>query len=320
MNRKKIVFFAFCLTILFGGLQSHAAEDRCVKVLTVSDRLKSEVLRLEAELKRELSETEKAAANVTEVNTQITELEQTMSWTEKNLWKWLARLFGGDAAKIDQLKSRNAKKAELVDLLKKDEKEDADADQAILAKIDAWLQEHDSNFAKLREVESQLNNMVCKGNTCLSKIDDAISAAQSAQNMEMLDMVSDNNGISLLSSMNTSSANDAANTAQRAAKKYIEAVNALKVKLDAQAVEVRNVDDTVDLVMDLVFDFGFDFMSAVNMFALSDLKSDLGQLRGQIAQIRDGFNSEYEEVKSDLEKTLCAVRNTCNEISSEPLP
>lgn len=320
MIDKLFILFAFCLIIVLGDLQVHAGQSRCAQTLTVSDRLKHEVLKLESELKRELGETEEAAIRVAEINTQITDLEQTMSWTERTLWRWLAKILGGDVEKIDQLRSRKAKRDELKELLRKDKNEDAEADQAVLAKIDNWLREHDSNFAKLREVEAELNDIVCKGNACLRKIDDAISEVDHAKTMEAFDILSNNNSVSILSTMSTSGASGAANAAQRAAKGYIEAVKTLKTKLETRAAEIGNVDDTVDLVVDLVFDFGFDFLSVFNMFALGDLKDDLRQLRGQIAQIRDGFSSEYKKVKSELDETLCRVRRACNGNSSEQVP
>lgn len=293
-------------------LAAESSEESCVKILSVPEHLKFEVQKMEVDARREQAEAETAAAQVKAIKTQITRLKTGMNWAEKNLWRWLARLLGGDAAKIDGLKTKEKRQEYLQGLLHKEKTEAQTADGAVLDKIDKWLIANNAKFAQLRLVETQLNKMVCKGETCLTKIAAALEEVDEAETMELIDMASSNKGISALSYLETSDADDAARDAQREVRRYIKAVKELKTKLEMQAVQIRNVSDTIDLAVDLVFDFSFDFLSVFNFFALGDLKDDLGEIQTQVTEIHQSFTRQHESLRKELDVVLCQVRRLCN--------
>ena len=281
-------------------------------VTKVSDNLREEVLRLEVELQRELSETEQAQAAVNKVRSDIARLESNMNWMERKIG-WLAKRFGGDALNIDELRTLRKERVRLEGDLEKDQLEDQQANDNVVAEIDSWLRSNDEKFRKLREVEANLNTLVCQGNDCLALIARAIEEADEAHDTEFLDAVTDSDAIDVISHFETAEARQFARKAQASTQNYIKAIQRQKKDWETGVVrEMTTISDT-ELMMDLVFDFSFDFFSFSNMSKLENMMDDLEEMHGQVKGIADTVEKEYQGIKEQLDEAVCQVRNICNE-------
>lgn len=153
-------------------------------------------------------------------------------------------------------------------------------------------------LSQLRRRQVELNNRVQiveklenAGAKALNDLDKAISACNSASNMEFFDLLSKNKGISLLSSLETSEASNAI----RQARLSVEAFAKLAPKRGL-ASDLSVVDDTVDLVVDLAIDLPFDILSWFNMDALDTAEN-------RCKQIRDSLKKSLKPVHDALHTT-----------------
>ena len=101
--------------------------------------------------------------------------------------------------------------------------------------------------------------------TAHSKLDQARRDCESASGVEMLDLLSTNNAVSLWSSMETSSAADSIESARRAVKALADA---LPKRTESISVEAPN--DMLDLFVDIVFQPALDVLSWFAMGRLDD--------------------------------------------------
>lgn len=132
-------------------------------------------------------------------------------------------------------------------------------------------------------------------------IGNAISAIESAETTEILDMVSDNKGLSLLSSINTSDASNAVKRMNAHLESYQKQITE-KLPLIQPAESLSEIDsvdfslfvEISDLIFDFVFTSSFDVLSFLSYLQLGDAKSAItnvhikvGEFKGQLAILLD---------------------------------
>ncbi|HBX0504643.1 TPA: hypothetical protein MFY73_24635, partial [Klebsiella pneumoniae] len=124
-------------------------------------------------------------------------------------------------------------------------------------RLDAASRLHESN-----------KRLVDMGQKALREISEASSSVSSAQTMEVLDLVTDNKGISVMSSMSNSSASSEIDDAKRAVKAF---ANALGDHRDiVGSLHHSMATEFIDLGMDFAgLNDGFDFGSVFSLFSLS---------------------------------------------------
>jgi hypothetical protein len=265
---------------------------------------------LEYELRRDQKETEKAAAEVVEIKDDIAELRATMSFREKYLWRWLAKLLGADVEKIDNMRNLKAIRDEARQLLRREQTEDQTADELVVQMVDQWLRQQSPRFAQLREIEREMQEAVCAGGRCMTEIKEALSALDSAQTMEMIDMGTKSKGIAIMSHLSTSSANGEVRDIKPALENFKRELQDIKDALTLQEGKLKTVDDTLDFVFDMVFS-GADFMSVFQLFALSGARSDVAQLKGQVETVQRDLDARFEKLQDNIHKLVCEVRSLC---------
>ena len=101
----------------------------------------------------------------------------------------------------------------------------------------------------------------------------AASQCSSASNMELLDAVSTNKTFSVLSSIETSGANDALRRAQAALQALAKAL-----PRKAGSEDLPSVDDTLDLIVDFALDPAIDVLSFFNMSALNNASDNCNEV------------------------------------------
>lgn len=129
-----------------------------------------------------------------------------------------------------------------------------------------------------------------------SKLSTAASMCSSASSMEVFDLCSNNNAISLISAGNTGDANRALQSARAAVKRLARALPNHTDELD---VELPN--DTLDLVVDLAISPVLDVLSWFNIGTLNNARDDC--LRAQQA-----IRPLLKQLRR-LERNLCSQRD-----------
>jgi hypothetical protein len=288
------------------------AAGTCSSNLRVPIELKKVVVKLEKDLGRQLTRTETLGAEVSKLNTEINNIKKDMTWSEKNLFRWVVKLFGGDVNKVDLYNTSFKDLDKLKDTLKYSKKEYEEMDGLVIQAIHDWLVKNDESYKRTYDVERKLYDIVCDGSSCLSSISAALDKNKSASNTELIDALTNNPGVSILSNMETNGANNAAKKASKKSKKYVDKVKKLQNILTSNEVSVEHVNDDLDLVMDLVFDMDFDFLSIMNMFKLDNAKKDLISLRNDIESIHNKVYQDHKMFKEKINNLLCDIRGLCS--------
>ncbi len=162
-------------------------------------------------------------------------------------------------------------------------------------RLDAASRLHESN-----------KRLVDMGQKALREISEASSSVSSAQTMEVLDLVTDNKGISVMSSMSNSSASSEIDDAKRAVKAF---ANALGDHRDiVGSLHHSMATEFIDLGMDFAgLNDGFDFGSVFSLFSLSSASSSLDKVESRVESLmpdlrRAASNSaaEYARVNEEF--------------------
>lgn len=165
-------------------------------------------------------------------------------------------------------------------------------DGAIIAEMHSRLQ-------PLEEVEQAERTVHDLALDALRAIDRAISQIDSAKSYEMMDAVTSNKGISVVSSMSTSSAR---NCVERAREAVVRLSEGTRVAIDGKMIAP---DDTFDLILDMAMDSAFDFMSIFNLGKLSKAKERCQEVRAKVAAVEVDLSQKFK----DAEKAASAVRD-----------
>ncbi|NVL48672.1 hypothetical protein F2S72_01520 [Pseudomonas syringae pv. actinidiae] len=132
----------------------------------------------------------------------------------------------------------------------------------------------------------------------------AASNCDSASNMEMLDLVTSNKGISLLSSLETSDAADSIRVANEAVRSLADAL-----PQRAGADDIDQPTDLMDLILDLSIDPPLDFLSWFNLTKLDDAAAECRRVAEQIAPLRAKLHSTLADVTSKCRAELQMLRD-----------
>lgn len=168
--------------------------------------------------------------------------------------------------------------------------------------------EHSRTEASLVTLESRLakaRKWVDLARDASDALEHAQDQCESASNTEMLDMVTSSKAISLVSSMDTSSARIAVSDAQNAVKSLKEAL-----PTRTQQSEISVPDDLVDLTLDFVFAPTIDFLSFMNMNSLDSAASKCDEIRRAIEPLSarlDVLVTNLREKKSETLKLLSYI-------------
>lgn len=176
--------------------------------------------------------------------------------------------------------------------------------------VNQLIMSNQENNAKYEEINKRvqlatdLYNVIHKtkkaGDYVLKEISEARSAISSAQTMETIDMFSKNKGISLMSSMSTSTARSEVNDVG-------PAINKFKKELEYTRLKVNEVQlDSLWTTLDFVFDMSDNgFMDTFSSFmVLNSLGNTDGQLYNvaiKIEEIMKTINKDHAEIKSQLD-------------------
>lgn len=137
------------------------------------------------------------------------------------------------------------------------------------------------------------------GDYVLEEIEEAISAINSAESMETLDMFSKNKGISLMSSMSTS-------TARSEVEDVAPAIDQFKKELEHTRLKVNEVQfNSMWTTLDFFFDMsdnGFmdTFSSFMVLNSLSNTESQLITVNETIKKIMNAVNKDHDEIYDQL--------------------
>lgn len=142
---------------------------------------------------------------------------------------------------------------------------------------------------RILEAATSLHGMAAKAE---SDLEEAISALSSASTMEVMDAVSSNKAIAMMSHSQNQTASDAVEKAQGS-------VDALKAETDRVGADLSGIDDTLDLILDLAFDGAFDFMSFVNIGRIDAAKRQCEQAIAAVRQERLRLHGLMQRAQDD---------------------
>lgn len=135
----------------------------------------------------------------------------------------------------------------------------------------------------------------------IAALDTAISSLETAKTYETIDAFSSNNAISVMSTVQTSSASDDVQEANAAIGRLREASRQeVPASLSAPS-------DAFDLMMDLCIDSVFDFMSFYNMKRLGDAKTRCHQARDRVMEIERALLRDVQKAATAADPVRTAL-------------
>jgi hypothetical protein len=126
---------------------------------------------------------------------------------------------------------------------------------------------------------------------------------ESASSMEMLDLMSNNKGISLLSTLQTSDASSSISSARRALR---ELMDVMPKRVGKQ--EIENPDDWLDLAFDLSFDPIFDVFSWINMGKLDDAAKQCEKAINSLSALLKKLDGTIRGLKIKIDNDTAAMK------------
>jgi len=173
--------------------------------------------------------------------------------------------------------------------------------------LDLTMQKHsvayisiDEKIKEIKNLHNEMSKLKSSGDKCIREIEEAIAAVDSAETTEMLDMVSSNSGLKLLSTMNNSTDHSEVEEANAALKRFVKDIENFKNK-EVCNIEHLNKDNLfTKLDFDITLDFLFDFYSIFTLFALSDAKSELSSTLNKIKPVVKQIQESVNKVMSNI--------------------
>lgn len=173
--------------------------------------------------------------------------------------------------------------------------------------LDLTMQKHsvayisiDEKIKEIKNLHNEMSKLKSSGDKCIREIEEAIAAVDSAETTEMLDMVSSNSGLKLLSTMNNSTAHSEVEEANAALKRFVKDIENFKNK-EVCNIEHLNKDNLfTKLDFDITLDFLFDFYSIFTLFALSDAKSELSEILNKVKLVVKQIQESVNKVMSNI--------------------
>lgn len=173
--------------------------------------------------------------------------------------------------------------------------------------LDLTMQKHsvayisiDEKIKEIKNLHNEMSKLKSSGDKCIREIEEAIAAVDSAETTEMLDMVSSNSGLKLLSTMNNSTAHSEVDEANAALRNFVKEIEDFKNK-EVCNIEHLNKDNLfTKLDFDITLDFLFDFYSIFTLFALSDAKSELSETLNKIKPVVEQIQESVNKVMSNI--------------------
>ena len=195
-------------------------------------------------------------------------------------------------------------------LSKKQSLHDNYVNQLIMSNAENNTQYNEIN--KRVQLATDLYNVIHKtkkaGDYVLKEISEARSAISSAKTMEPIDMFSKNKGISLMSSMSTSTARSEVNDVGPAIEKFKKELEYTRLKVNE--VQLDSLWTTLDFVFDMS-DNGFmdTFSSFMVLNSLGNTDGQLYNVAVKIEEIMKTINNDHADIKNQLD-TEQGVKNT----------
>ena len=173
--------------------------------------------------------------------------------------------------------------------------------------LDLTMQKHsvayisiDEKIKEIKNLHNEMSKLKSSGDKCIREIEEAIAAVDSAETTEMLDMVSSNSGLKLLSTMNNSTAHSEVDEANAALRNFVKEIEDFKNK-EVCNIEHLNKDNLfTKLDFDITLDFLFDFYSIFTLFALSDAKSELSEILNKVKLVVKQIQESVNKVMNNI--------------------
>lgn len=279
--------------------------------LTVSEELRTQVQSLEKDADAARVAAAKAGAEKDKAEADVKTHRDGMGFWDRNFWGWF-----GNKEKVKTYKQLKSISAEFNKKAADARAVPAQIEAKIDGEIDSYLRKSDSTYLLLQKPYNAASNFKSAAHTFVSHIDSAISAVGSAQTSEMFDLFTDSTLISVMSTLDTSSANGAINNVRRAAPDFQKAIETYNREIDSfksESVHLNGVDDTFDMVFDMMgVGGGFDFMSALSLMALNRAESDLRELRGRVRAIENTAETHVRNAAETISSYKQQVRAACH--------
>lgn len=156
-----------------------------------------------------------------------------------------------------------------------------------------------SRIDDLRRRHGQVGAWLKLSQDAMCKLSTAASDCQSASSTELIDLVTTNKTISLLSSLETSSAADSVRSANASVRTLSEAL-----PKRGSASVVDEPSDFLDLAVDIAFEPSFDVLSWLNMGRLDDAAHECRRLSEQLSPNHERLERLAKESQAQLDDAI----------------
>ena len=346
---SKVLESLFVCLILIASTQAHALS--CAAVVgdvesavvdpQLSPRLLDRITRLEAEYGHQAKNAVLIMSEITDLKNEISKLKSGMKTRERYLISSLAKLLGGDAQKIEDLRLLQNELTKAQKDLALERARASQSDQNIFETVNQFLRNADERFESLRQTEEALYRVVCNGNACLASVEDALKAVENVKSDLPkhidVDLTAEDvpdgfqdwipNMVRLEGQIRRSEVtglNLGLLTSKYATKDAFEEAEAFEYTL-AEVETTLAAAKTAEVSPRGPVNFVFSFYLSLNVesalnsvfaqvfksFVFTDVQTQLEDLHTNVREQTDQAQSDYEKLKEELDQQVCRVREIC---------
>ena len=204
-------------------------------------------------------------------------------------------------------------------LVEKTQKELEEFTQTSKATLARFCEGHDQSFIandeNLKKLHTRFSRWESKSDSVLAKLQsgrdamrllqEAKEQCEGASNMELMDVVSGNAGLTLMSHLETSEAQEALETAGKAIETF---KTRLKKNPLEENEELGGADLHTNLNIQLLLDVGFGYFSWLNMGKLDDGAEKCQEVFEKIEKVVKDIDDVYQKVQKEKDNSFDALK------------
>lgn len=274
--------------------------------MNIPDKLHVEIRELERQLADDTEKLEKTHSEKSDTQMQYQSLYSQMGWRDK----YLGGRLGGNRQMSKSAKELKARINQYDSQISEAKTKVTAIEKNIYDSLKGYLIQNDDTCKQFQAFLDKIEEIRKVVECYIEKVDDALSQIDDAKGMETLDLFSQNKGISLLSHLENSEANDAMQRVKDSTEQFQEDLrkyNNFIKNYCVQKLDGIKVDDTLDFILDMTLD-AFNFMSFFVLEDLSNAESKLTKLKSEVQEIQDEVKKQHEETEAKMKSYLSDIR------------
>jgi hypothetical protein len=293
--------YFFWIVIVCGTMAK--AGPPCTNTLTSFEKdhpLKLKVEQLETGIQRDREDIMRLGGLIESLTSEMQSVHLRWGLIQKYFYRWLVRVFGVSLETVDTYKALSQQIETYAEISRRGQNNISTANNQILQLIMSWLNANDVAFNELKKMQMKFYEVVCAGDKCLRRVQQAIEAVDIASGDDQLGHYVDKSFLMWRAA-------NGLRTAIHAAESVDEAMGLLR-----QHLALLKTD-----LMDPEIQFAIDILSVrhlttlINHFSLLTTKRELQELAIELQNINKKMTTAHQALMDQILSKIRETRDRC---------